>query len=306
MLRKVDYFIMVGTVDKKYKIRRALCVFIIVLYSFVNLSIDCSAAMLFYLNSSDSVSFLMQAEQDALEDIEVTKGETVNGVSADLFLTFTPSTSSADDADNTEGPASQPEYTGTTAGGTGTGYYFNREFYQTLSTKQKRKVMKAFVESLKNKPLNEADKQIIYNALKDVGDQYITAEIASLLNSSSNSLFTAVSILKPFNSVVGTIMGVLTILISLGLVLSTVIDLCCLGIPFFGVKSDGTKPKFMTIDAFKALKESQESDTNVYLLYVKRRFVTYIIVILCVVYLVSGSLGDLFSSIVDLFGGVVG
>ena len=64
------------------------------------------------------------------------------------------------------------------------------------------------------------------------------------------------------------------------LFLMTAIDLACMGLPAFAIKDNGEKPKYLSTDAFKAIKQSQDEDKNVYWIYFKRRFVTYIIITL--------------------------
>lgn len=184
------------------------------------------------------------------------------------------------------------------------GYYFNRSAYEQLTRKNQKLWIKAFVKYINDHPINTADKQVLYNALKEVDDKYITAEISYLLNDTGSSMFTAIRILSPFTSVVGVVLGVASILLITGVVFMTVIDIACLSIPMFAVKANGEKPKYMSKDAFKAYGEAETDGGNVYWLYLKRRFVSYIVLIICVTYLISGSLGDLFMKLVELFNGI--
>ena len=255
---------------KKIGLKKLLTVYIVCIISALCFSISASAVTVFYLHDSHSVGFMNTAAEKAIDAIseEVEYNE-------ELFLTYT-------------------------TNGT-TGYYFNMSFYEDLSDKDKRKVINEFIDALLQHPINSADKQSIYNSLKDLDDRYITAEIGALLNESGGGLLTAISVLKPFTGVVGTVLGVVTIIIIAALFLMTTIDLACMGIPIFQVKENGEKPKFMSSDAYKALKQAQDTNTNVYWLYFKRRFVTYIILFVCIFYLISGQFGDLFADIISLF-----
>jgi len=252
-------------ISKKVDVMKIICIVIMLCFCLNLFVYRVFAITVFYL--TDGSQYLDKASEVALEAID-TKSE-----SDELFLTVN--------------------------SGESTGYYFNKDFYDTLSNKEKRELIKAFVNSLNNQPMNTADKQVIHNAMRDLNDKYITAEIGNLLNSSGGNMLTAVSILKPFTGTVGIILGVVAILLMTSLVIMTVIDLACMGIPMFQVNSNGEKPKFMSVDAFKALKEAQEHDSNVYWLYFKRRFVTYIILSICILYLISGRFGELFAAIAD-------
>lgn len=262
-------------VKSRYKIGVSTLISALILS--LRLILSVAAISVFYLTNSDSPTYLTKAESDALEAIDYTVGEKVGtDGEASLFITY--------------------------SGGEGkTGYYFNREFYMSLPSASKRKVMNEFVESLKNQPMNTADVQVVYNALRDVGDTYVTAEISELLNSSQSNMVGAVSFLKPLTGPIGLILGVLTLLIMIGLVGTTVIDLCCIGIPFLSIKSDGQKPKLMTNDAFKAVKEATDGNGNAYWLYFKRRSVTYVVLLICIIFLLTGKLGNVFAKIVELF-----
>jgi hypothetical protein len=252
--------------------KKYIGVFLAVLFVISALCMPVSAVSVFYLSDSKAGSALETADEAAVTEI----GLKYNTGSNDCF--FLPYSSNG---------------TSTEA------YYFNR------ATKDKKKAMNAMTESLKNSPdVKSSDLQVIYNALKEIDDRYITSAIADLLNSSSSGMLNAVVILKPFVTPIGTVLGVVAILMVLLMVLTTVVDFVYIGLPFAD-KTNGDKPKFMSRDAYKALQESVDGSTSqVYLAYLKKRALTYGLTVICVIYLVSGGFGDLFLSITDLFGGI--
>lgn len=266
--------------------KKVIGVLIAITMCIVTFCIPVSAVTVFYLSDAAAGNALEAADEAAIESIDLTyrsgsTGDSGNGSDYTcLFMVY-------------EGEGSEEAF------------YFNRAFYTDLSKKDKKKVIKTFTEELKNAPqIKSADMQIIHNALKEVDDKYITSAIADLLNSSQEGMLSAVVLLKPLTGPIGTLLGIVAILMVLFMVLTTVIDFVYIGLPFAD-KTGGEKPKFMSRDAYKALQENTNGSTsNVYWGYLKKRFLTYLITIICILYLVSGGFGDLFLTISDTFGGL--
>lgn len=236
-------------------------------------SFKVSAVSVFYLSGPEGSSALVTADELAIEALELTQDEQTED--ACLFLEY--------------------------SGGEATGYYFNRAFYNSLSNKDKRKVMHEFVAALKSQVVNTADTQVIYNSLKEADDKFINAEVAALLNSSGASMYSAFYYLRPFTSKIGLVLGIITILLILLMLVSTVLDLALLsGLADFLNADMSKRPKFMSLDAYKALKIATDTNSNVYWVYFKRRVWTYVIFAFCIIYLASGKIGDLFVSLFDM------
>jgi hypothetical protein len=110
-------------------------------------------------------------------------------------------------------------------------------------------------------------------------------------------------------------LGIGAIVIMLALMLSTVVDLVYIGIPIFqekvnesSDKNHGKRKWFISHDATSVVKETG-SDTgayqNPYLLYFKRRVFTWIILSICILYLVMGELGQVVAWLLHLGSGVL-
>lgn len=110
-----------------------------------------------------------------------------------------------------------------------------------------------------------------------------------------------------------------TIIISIALIGSTIIDLAFMGLPFAreGMQNSADskgrgRVLFVTSEAHSVIKESESSlDSsggykNVYFMYFKRRAMTYLILSICLLYLVVGELGGLIGWVLSLGNGIVG
>lgn len=186
-------------------------------------------------------------------------------------------------------------------------YYFDEPKLEEYTAKEQKEWILAFTNYLQNEPqLYASDRQVIFTNLKEMDNNYVQTQVAYLLNESSGSIHEATLLLKPVLNVVSLVLGFVAIIMTMGILIMTIVDLACMSIPFFSIKADGKKPKFMSADAFKAMKQSEDGDGNVYWLYFKRRFITYIVLVICIIFLVTGNLGGLFLNIADLFSGVTG
>lgn len=260
--------------------------FLIITLVAIMCAVPASAVTVFYLSDAKAASAMEEADAEAMEAIDFKYGATLEGSDAKccLFLAYDGETSAA---------------------GSSSAYYFNRAFYKDLSSRDKKTVMRTFTEYMKNTPdVKAADLQKISNALNEVNDKYVTQAISDMLNSSGTGMLSAAVALKPILTPISTFLGIVAILMCLMMVVTTVVDIIYISLPFAD-KTKGEKPKFMSRDAYKALQECVDGSTSqVYVQYFKKRFLTYMLTIVCVVYLVIGGFGDLFSNIIDLFSGI--
>lgn len=123
-------------------------------------------------------------------------------------------------------------------------------------------------------------------------------------------------ILDGFLPYINTIIGIGAILLISLLVLSTVIDLACIGLPAVrdaildsgnkdGGGGSGKKPKAITYAAWATINEveggdggsSKGSGKNAYLVYLKKRIFDYIILGITIAFLIIGG----FSGVVEIF-----
>lgn len=266
-------------------VKKLVILFLIAALTIIVCAVPASAVTVFYLSDTRSATALEEADKEAIEAIDFDYGTTLTGTEAKCCLFLS--------------------YDGETSASGSSAYYFNRAFYKELSNHDKKLVMKTFTEYMKNTPnVKAADLQKISNALNEVNDKYITQAISDMLNSSGEGMLSAVVTLKPILTPISTFLGIVAILMCLMMVVTTVVDIIYISLPFAD-KTKGEKPKFMSRDAYKALQECVDGSTSqVYVKYFKKRFLTYMLTIMCVVYLVVGGFGELFGNIIDLFSGI--
>lgn len=128
-------------------------------------------------------------------------------------------------------------------------------------------------------------------------------------------LYQAYKIMKPFLDILNVILGIGCVLLILLLLFSTVMDLAYIGLPVWreAQSKDGKKNPFgVSFEALKTVEEIEKGlgggDSgyrNAYLLYFKRRALTYIILAICVMYLICGGISGLIGFVLNLVGGIV-
>ena len=166
----------------------------------------------------------------------------------------------------------------------------------------------------------DADRQAIYNEVKDNCGQANAAMVAALFQDTKADMFSALRIFQPFGGVVGTILGVFVVCIIVLILGSTALDIAYINIPIarnfmYGKEKDGggdkgpKKPWGITHDAWSVVDEC-EGDSgkdggykNANIAYFKRRVITYIVVAIMILYLLSGQLSDIIAWVMKLVSG---
>lgn len=201
----------------------------------------------------------------------------------------------------------------------GTKITFNEEAFNEATEKSKKAALKAFVKELQNSSVSEQSQQKIIDDMSLADSNVSRMLIPLVMDSTSADIYTAMRWLGPILPIVRVIFGVGAICISLFLIGSTIVDLCFIGLPIAreglqnrGENKGGGRVPFVSSDAVSVIKETESSlDSsggykNAYLVYFKRRVLTYIILSICLLYLVVGELGGLIAWILSLGDGVVG
>ena len=155
-----------------------------------------------------------------------------------------------------------------------------------------------------------------------------TQLIAALLENTKPDYAKANSIYKPFSGLVGTALGLLSILLMALLGIVMALDLSYIGIPIFrnfvsGPESGGSgagasgksKPSFISWEAVSSVNEaesgggsggqSSDSGKTAVVLYFKKRVIMLIVLGVCLLYLVSGRIWALVAWILDLMSGIL-
>lgn len=155
-----------------------------------------------------------------------------------------------------------------------------------------------------------SDKIIHSNALP-----YTNADAVAALFNQGADINAAMGWFAPFQGAVGLVLGVLVVILMVLLIASTVLDLVYIGLPtarmaMTSKANEGGKdtPFGISSDALRIVNESTESGKgnggNVYLKYFKSRILTYIILAVCILYLVSGQIGTLIGGLLDMVSGI--
>lgn len=159
---------------------------------------------------------------------------------------------------------------------------------------------------------------------KGIGSKLMT----TLMKNTKPDFATANKLYEPFSGVVGTLLGVLAIVLMAALALVMVLDLSYIAIPFVrnvldgGSDSNGAggnggvKSKFVSWEAFNAVQQVEggggasgqqggESKTAIGI-YFKQRIIMLLILGLCLLYLVQGEIFTLVGYFMDLVSGFLG
>ena len=191
--------------------------------------------------------------------------------------------------------------------------YFNSSDYNRLSTNEKIAVMEIVVDKLERSNISTIYRTKMYNFISK-NDETTANHVRQLSKEMKADYTRAYLFLRPFSSAFGVVLGVATILIFASLTFSIVIDLSFLTIPIlqcFILGSDTeTKPKFISIEAWNALKlceSASKSNEHKSLVgvYFSKNTKELIAISICLLYLVSGKIFDLVASLMNMFNGVV-
>lgn len=184
-------------------------------------------------------------------------------------------------------------------------FSFSGSRYSVLSTKKKIKFMETALEMVAESQLDARTKNKMYHFIEQQDDK-ITASINFLDQNVNSDFVTAKNVILPFTGPVSTALGVLSLVIFIMLTLSSAIDIAWLVIPIIRVvfKEDKNgKPFLITKEAYSSEVDSNRSDgyKSALTLYLQRRGKVFIVMGVCLIYLVSGQLYDLIVWIIDSF-----
>jgi hypothetical protein len=193
---------------------------------------------------------------------------------------------------------------------------FNTVAWHDATTTSKTDALTDFVKDLQKSNVSDQGQQNVINAMEGQESSIKEMLIPIIMSGTSANLYTALRFLTPFLPVMSLILGILAFVVMLGLMISTVIDLSFIGLPIFREsiinreESKGhLRVPLISHDALSVVRET-ELDVgstggyrNVYLLYFKRRALSYILLSICVLYLVVGELGGVIGWLLHLASG---
>lgn len=190
-------------------------------------------------------------------------------------------------------------------------------FYETnflnSNDKDAKYLLEDLVKGLNESSVSRNTQQNIMTAVQESDGEIASMMLPLIMDNSKADLFSAYKILAPFLGFLSTVLGVGAYIVIIVLGISTVIDLLYIGLPVFREKADSknTKHPFgVSYEALTTVKEvesgltgSDGSYKNAYVIYLKRRALSYIILGICILYLVAGQLGGFISFILRLVSG---
>lgn len=207
------------------------------------------------------------------------------------------------------------------------GYDLQEDEFQSLSSSAQTQVVEDIaensydaVDSDKAEGVTESTVQNWWKELQTkngVGSKFMN----EILKNTKPDFVTANAIYQPFSGLVGTILGLLSILICalLGIVMAA--DICYITIPPFrnfvaeDDNSNGkiAKSKLFSHDAIYAVQCAEDTSDGgsgggkqALGIYLKRRIFALILLGICLLYLVNGMLYSLVSMVLDLLHGFLG
>lgn len=180
------------------------------------------------------------------------------------------------------------------------------------------KSMRNFVDSLTNSGATpDAIQQVMAN-LQDSDTSVSSVMLPLIFESTKGDMYQAYKITSPFLEILSVVLGVGAVLLILLLLFSTVMDLAYIGLPVWreaqASKNGGQKNPFgVSYEALTTVKEVEKGlgggdggYRNAYLLYFKRRALTYIILAICIFYLICGGLSGIIGFVLNLVSGITG
>lgn len=192
---------------------------------------------------------------------------------------------------------------------------FHKDAFEAATDKTKKQALTNFVTMLQGSAVADQTQQQIIDKMQASDGDVQKMLIPMMINTASGDVYGAMKVLKPFIPIVRLAFGIGAVFLIFLLIGSTILDLAFIGFPVARekIQGDGDKKGFLikgvTTDAKSVIMET-ESDTsngytNPYWLYFKRRFLTYVLLSICILYLVVGEIGGLIDWFLTLGSGLV-
>lgn len=182
------------------------------------------------------------------------------------------------------------------------------------------KAMRAFTDAISGIDNANADTvQQIMNDLQEVDSSVASVMLPLIFEGTKGDMFSAYKITSPFLNIFSVILGIGAVGLIILLFGSTVIDLAYIGLPVWreaqASKDGGNKHPFgVSYEALRTVTEIEQGFggsgggeyKNAYLLYFKRRALTYIVLAICIMYLICGGLSGIIGWVLSLVSGITG
>lgn len=199
---------------------------------------------------------------------------------------------------------------------------WDKTAFDNLSDKDQSKATSEMLQTVSAWQLDTKSVTSLAETLENRNDLVFSkADAVAILFNQGADIMGALTWFMPFQGALGLILGVGVIIVMALLLLSTVLDLVYIGMPTarmaMSAKAEGQGkeiPFGISTDAYRIVQQTAETGAggnggnqgNPYLQYFKKRFVTYIILAVCILYLLSGQIGGLISGLLNLASGITG
>ncbi|HBE9444518.1 hypothetical protein [Clostridioides difficile] len=186
---------------------------------------------------------------------------------------------------------------------------FNTKEFSQADNKSAKQNLRAFVNELKKSQVSDETQQYIFDLISQNNADASVMLIPIIIDSTRADMFTGMKIVGPFLEIFRVAAGVASIIIIVLLIASSIVDLVYIGVPIGD--RDNKKPMFISPEAISAVRESVSSISsggqfkNAYVVYLKRKVFSYIILSICLLYLIAGELGGVIGWFLNLASGLV-
>lgn len=180
------------------------------------------------------------------------------------------------------------------------------------------KSIRYFVDALSNVDADADAIQQVMTSLQESDPDVSSVMLPMIFESTKGDMYQAYKITSPFLELLSIVLGVGAVILILLLLFSTVMDLAYIGLPVWReaqqAKDGGKKNPFgVSYEALTTVKEVEKGlgggdggYRNAYLLYFRRRALTYIILAICIMYLICGGLSGIIGFVLSLVSGITG
>lgn len=191
------------------------------------------------------------------------------------------------------------------------------ETWKTAKPDDITKAMKTFVDCLDDTPASDDAIKEFMQTFEDTDRSVSSVMLPMVFRETKANIYEAYKIVEPFLDVLNVVLGVGCVALILLLLFSTVMDLAYIGLPVWReaqeAKNGAKKHPFgVSYEALRTVEETEKNlgggdgeYKNAYLLYFKRRALTYIILAICIMYLICGGLSGIIAFVLSLTGGMV-
>lgn len=189
---------------------------------------------------------------------------------------------------------------------------FYGEAFEEADRDSKSTALKKFTNAINKAKVSNTGRQNIADCMTEGSSEANSHLIGLAMDSTTADIFTALKWLAPILQFMRILIGVGAIVIVILLFASTVMDCIYIGLPMWREaqveKGENNKPFGVSMEAISTVKEVESNIEsgkykNSYLLYFRRRALTYVVLAICLLYLIAGELGGLIQGLLDMVSG---